>query len=164
MAVSHLKNIEFVEHEISEIENLLKNEQKLIEKIPTTFAGENWGLVMSVNIMSQLPIHLESYIKKRLKNKFTDEEVETYLQRVTANHYQYLKSFSCPVILISDIEASYYDRKDVLLQTDANYSHLILPKPLKEWTWNVAPIPEFDKNIAMKMTVHAFVINSTNSY
>lgn len=163
-SVEHLKNIEFVEHEISEIENLLKNEKKLIEKIPTSFILENWGLVLSINIMSQLPIHLNSYIKKRLKNKFAETEIESYLQNVTKNHLLYLQSFHCPVILISDIETTYYDKKETLLQTDVNYTHLNLPKPLKEWSWNVAPIPEFDKNIAMKMTVHAFVINSTNSH
>lgn len=163
-SVSHLKNIEFVEHEISEIENILQNQKKLIEKIPTRFTNENWGLILSINIMSQLPIHLDSYIKKRLKNKFTEKEVENYLQQVTANHLLYLKSLNSTVLLISDIATTYYDKKDVLLQTDTNFAHLNLPNPLKKWTWNVAPIPEFDKNIAMKMTVHAFVINFTNSH
>ncbi len=159
-SLSHLKNIEFIEHDISEIETLLKNERKLIEKVPSAFISENWGMILSINIMSQLPIHLRGYIKKKLKNKFDQSDIDYYLLQSTRNHLLYLKSFQRPVILITDIETNYYDKNNKLLQTDVNYSHLSLPSPSKQWSWNVAPIPEFDKNIAMKMTVQAFVINS----
>ena len=160
-SLKHLKNIEFIEHDITEIEILLLNEKKLIEKVPTSFKNDNWGLVLSINIMSQLPIHLRSFIKKKLENKFTEVEIEKYLNHVTYNHLLYLNSFRCPILLISDIETNYYDKKGRLLQTEVNYSHLKLPHSQKNWIWNVAPIPEFDKNIAMKMTVFAFVLNST---
>lgn len=159
-ALAHLKNIEFIEHEISELESVLKNEKRLIEVIPKTFTNDNWGIVLSINIMSQLPLHLDSYIKKKLKNKFSDKQVDTFLKQVTKNHLSYLQAFQCPVILISDIETCYFDKKEMLLQKDQNYSHLQMPKAIATWSWNVAPIPEFDKNIAMKMTVAAFVLNS----
>ena len=158
-SVEHLKNIEFVEHEISEIENLLKNEKKLIEKIPKTFTAENWGLILSVNIMSQLPLHLNSYIKKRLKNHFTENDVDHYLKQVTLNHLRYLESFNAPVLLITDTETDYYDKKELVLETDKNYTHLKLPQALNEWTWNVAPIPEFQKDVGIKMRVSGFVLN-----
>lgn len=163
-SVQHLGNVEFVEHEISEIEQLLKTQNKLIAKRPVAFTELDWGLVLSVNIMSQLPIHLDSYIKKKLKNKFKKEDIDQYLKDVTTNHLRYLQSFKCPALLITDTETSYYDRQEVLLQKDLNYSHLELPKSLDEWLWNVAPIPEFDKKIAMKMQVSAFVINTLNSH
>lgn len=158
-SVKQFSNIEFVEHEISEIEAKLLKEKKLIEKIPERFLDENFGLVLSVNIMSQLPLHLNSYIKKKLKNKFSDSEVERFLQQVTSHHLQYLQKFTCPVLLITDIETDYYDKAEKLLQKDLNYSHLTLPAPEAQWIWNTAPIPEFDRDIAMKMKVAAFVLN-----
>lgn len=159
-SVSHLSNIEFVEHELTEIEAILKNEQRLVSKVPESFVETRWGMVLSVNIMSQLPLHLDTYIKKKLRKKFSDSEITSFLQQVTKNHFLYLQSFHCPTILISDTETLYFDKKEVLLQKDLNYAHIDMPKSQNTWTWNVAPIPEFDKNIAMKMTISAFVINS----
>ncbi|MBC7713114.1 MAG: hypothetical protein H7177_07230 [Rhizobacter sp.] len=159
-SVSHLTNIEFVEHEISEIESSLKKEKALIEKVPVAFQNNDWGLVLSINIMSQLPLHLDSYIKKKLKNKFTEAQVQNFLEQVTANHLLYLYAFHCPVVLITDVETTYTDKIGTILQNDINYTHLAFPEVLSSWTWNVAPIPEFDKNMAMKMKVAAFVLNS----
>ncbi len=156
-SVRGLKNIEFVEHEISEIESeLIKG--KLADKIPLKFLDERWGLVLSVNIMSQLPIHLETFIEKKFRRKFKIEEVAAYLKNVTKNHFFYLRKFQCPAILITDVENYYYDKKDLLIQTDINYAHLDLPSALECWIWNIAPIPEFQKDVAIKMKVCGFVI------
>lgn len=156
-------NIEFVEHDISEIESdLLKG--KLTNSIPKAFTHDNWGLVLSVNIMSQLPLHLESYIERKLKKRFSPEEVEIYLQNVTRNHFLYLKSFHSPALLITDTFTTYYDKKESVIQTDHNYTHLNLPKPTEEWVWNVAPIPEFQKDVGIKMNVGAFVLKNLNSH
>jgi hypothetical protein len=160
-SVKHLHNIEFVEHEISEIEHILKKDKKLIEKIPDSFKDTDWGLVLSVNVMSQLPLHLKTYIKKKLTGNFLESQVKKYLEAVTENHLNYLTSFSCPIFLITDVETVYTDGKDVLLQKDINFAHLTMPKYVDEWTWNLAPIPEFDKNIAIKMLVSAFILNSS---
>lgn len=156
-------NIEFVEHDISEIESaLIKGE--LQNKIPESFLADDWGLVLSINIMSQLPIHLESYIEKKFKGKFSQDEIEKYLENVTANHYRYLQMFSSPVLLITDTSTEYYDKKESVIQTDHNYAHLNLPKAHNTWTWNVAPIPEFQKDVGIRMFVSAFVLKNLNSH
>nr|BDT28725.1 class I SAM-dependent methyltransferase [Bacteriovorax sp. HI3] len=160
--LAHFTNIEFVEHDISEIESaLIKGE--LSRKIPEAFLTQDWGLVLSVNIMSQLPLHLEAYIEKTFKNKFQKEDVETYLQDVTRHHFLYLKSFNAPVLLITDTITSYYNKQDSVIQTDHNYAHLNLPRPVTEWNWNVAPIPEFQKDVGIKMNVGAFVLKNLPS-
>lgn len=157
-SVAHLTNIEFIEHDITEIEQNLFIEKKLIEKTPTAFLKENWGMVLSVNMMSQLPLHLGTWIEKKLKNKFSSVLIKNYLEAVTRNHFEYLKSFHAPVILITDTEATYRDKGDNIIQTDHNYTHLKLPGALAEWNWNVAPIPEFQKDIGIVMRVCGFVI------
>jgi hypothetical protein len=162
-ALAHFNNIEFVEHDLTEIESILRREKKLMNHVPTKFMDGDWGLVLSVNVMSQLPLHLESYIKKRLKNKFGELEIQSFLQDITRNHLAFLQSFKAPVILITDVETNYYDKSEKLLQKDLNYPHLQLPNAFEEWVWNVAPIPEFQKDIGMKMLVRGFVLNNLNS-
>ncbi len=163
-SVAHLNNVEFVEHEITEIEEALRLNGLLKDQVPQMFQEHNWGLVLSVNIMSQLPLHLNSFIEAKLKNKFTSEVVEAFLKAVTKNHLRYLQAFKSNVILITDTQTIYYDKKDKILQTDNNYDHLELPKPVLEWNWNVAPIPEFQKDIGYKMRVCGFVLKNINSH
>lgn len=156
-SISHLTNVEMIEHEISEIERDLMR-GVLADKVPQKFLDENWGLILSVNIMSQLPIHLESFIERKLKNRFQQKEVEAYLKSVTKNHYLYLQKFHAPVVLITDVETYYYNKQDKIIQTDVNYDHLNLPKALESWNWNIAPIPEFQKDVGIRMKVCGFLI------
>lgn len=149
-------NIEFVEHELTEIERDIFLSGKLINKIPKNFIDSSWGLVLSVNVMSQLPLHLEKFIRKKFN--FNDSEIEIFLQNITKNHFLFLESFQAPAVLITDTETHYLDDKSAILQVDLNYEHIKLPKPVKEWMWDVAPIPEFKKDIAIKMKVSGFVL------
>ena len=162
-SIQHLKNVEFIEHDITETEGVILQHKKLSKKTPERFLNEDWGMVLSVNIMSQLPLHLETYIKTKLKNHFKEEEIKHFLNSVTENHFLYLQSFNSPTVLITDTKTYYYDQSEKLLEGHSNYAHLTLPTPLHEWIWNVAPIPEFQKDIAIKMLVSGFVFKTTNS-
>lgn len=164
MSVAHLSNVEFIEHEITEIEEVLRVHKELKDKVPVKFVDEDWGLVLSVNVMSQLPLHLETFILKKLKNRFTSAQVESFLKGVTQNHLTYLQSFHANTILITDTQTFYYDKNEKVIQTDNNYEHLSLPIPKLEWSWNVAPIPEFQKDVGMKMRVCGFVLKNINSH
>lgn len=163
-AVAHLKNLEFVEHDLTEIEAELRVNSELKNHVPNTFTDQNWGLVLSVNVMSQLPIHLGNFIEKKLKTSFSPEEIEEFLKNVTRNHLAYLKSFKSNAILITDTATFYTDKNDVVIQTEHNYEHLSLPPVVEKWNWNLAPIPEFQKDIGMKMQVAGFVLNNINSH
>ncbi len=163
-SVAHLSNVNFIEYEITELEESLRVQKELKEKIPTQFLDLNWGLILSVNIMSQLPIHLETYINKKLKNKFSEQQLQSFLKAVTQNHLNYLKSFKTNVILITDTQTFYYDKSENIIQTDNRYEHLNLPKPDQEWSWNLAPIPEFQKDVGMRMRVCGFVLKNINSH
>ena len=158
-SVEHLPNIEFIEHDITELESALVRGQ-LDLHVPTTFLDRNWGLVMSINLMSQLPLHLEHYIKMHFKNKFSEKLIENYLKAVTSNHLLYLKSFNRPVILITDDEIQYYSRQDEVVESQFHLKHLDFPKNSEEWLWNLAPIPEYDKELGVKLKVKAFLLNS----
>lgn len=161
--VQHLNNIEFREHDLTESENeLTKGILKTV--VPTAFIDENWGLVLSVNIMSQLSRHLENYIDKKFKKKLSEEEVNAYLDMITQNHLRYLESFHSPVALITDTEVHYLDSNNKMLENHLEFQHLKLPTPKAEWIWDLAPIPEFQKDIAIKMKVGAYHLNNRNSH
>lgn len=162
--VAHLKNVEFIEHDITEVESIVRLKKELLKKSPQAFLNEDWGLVLSVNVMSQLPLHLRSYIDKKLKHKFSAIEIESFLESITLNHLAYLQSFSATALLITDTSTEYCDKKDTVIQTDMNYAHLDLPKHHAEWIWNVAPIPEFQKDVGMKMRVCGFILKNINSH
>lgn len=163
-SVSYLKNVEFLEHEITEIEEALRVNKQLLNKVPKKFLDQEWGLVLSVNVMSQLPLHFETFIEKKLKNRFDVCEIDKFLKDITRNHLAYLQSFKSNVILITDTQTFYYDKNELVIQTDNNYEHLSLPRPIEEWNWNVAPIPEFQKDIGFKMHVCGFVLKNINSH
>ena len=163
-SVAHLKNLEFIEFEITEIEEYLSIHSELKNKIPTKFLNLDWGLILSVNVMSQLPIHFKNFIYRNLKNNFTQPEIQLFLETITQNHLDYLKSFKATVILITDTQTFYYDRNENIIQTDHTYGHLNLPKPDQEWNWDVAPIPEFQKDVGMRMLVSGYVLKNINSH
>ncbi|MBY0416385.1 MAG: hypothetical protein K2Q18_19575, partial [Bdellovibrionales bacterium] len=155
-SLAHFPNIEFIEHEITEVEAVLRTEGELVNRIPEKFLNEDWGLVLSVNLMSQLPIHFKTYLEKKMKNTFSKDDIEGFLQGLTKNHLEYLKAFKTPVLLITDTVTEYYDKNEVVIQKDENYNHLSMPKPREVWIWNLAPIPEFRKDIGIRMNVSGF--------
>ena len=62
--VAHLKNVHFIEHDISELEHDLMDKKRLMIQVPSRFLDREWGMVISANILSQIPLHLNSYSKK----------------------------------------------------------------------------------------------------
>jgi len=68
-SVSHLSNITFVQHDISELEEALQKGD-LTPKIPTKKFTDNCSVVISANLLSQIPLHLKRYIDSAaLRNK-----------------------------------------------------------------------------------------------
>lgn len=155
-----LKNLHFIVHDISEVEEEIQKSQMLVKKIPVFLNDRPFSCVISANVMSQIPLHLHSYIAKNLSNLFTAEEIDDFLLESTRAHLQYLHSFQSPLkLLITDTETFYYDESGSLKKSYFNYSHLNLPPAKSEWIWNVAPIPEISKTMEMKMKVAGFVLN-----
>lgn len=156
---SHYKNVRFIEADVSELESELLKGKKAINKIPSQFLDQNYDLVISANLLSQLSYHLRNFLKKNARPKLSALELDHFANQVTYDHFLYLKKFSCPVILITDIETILQDKQEQVIETETPYINFSFPVPLKEWWWNVAPIPEYQKDIALKMKVAAFMLN-----
>lgn len=156
---SHLKNLEFINHDISELEEIIQLHKKLINVKPQKFLNESWGFVISSNIMSQIPLHFEEYVQKHYPHLIETSILEDFLKQVSHDHFNYLLEFKAPVLLITDVESHYCDKNGRIFQIDKNFEHLNLGTPLLSWDWDIAPIPEFRKDVGIMMVVNSFLLN-----
>lgn len=156
----HLSNVHFIESDVTEIEKEMLKEKRPINKVPTAFLNDHYDLVISANLLSQLSYHLRNFLEKNASPTCTEEELDTFSYQVTYNHFLYLKSFACPVILITDIETHLLNKNEELVQKESPYLNFAFPSAEEEWWWNLAPIPEYSKEIAIKMKVAAHVLRN----
>jgi hypothetical protein len=157
------KCIHFIEHEITETEELIIKKKKLISVMPKSFIGDSFDLVISANIISQLPIHLSHLI---LKNGIESDhiKIKSFTDELINNHILYLKEFNIPALIIFDKESIYRDKEGKIIEShitvDASaFSNLLEHK--NEWIWNIAPIPELNPNYSMELKIATYVINKT---
>ncbi len=155
----HLQNVHFIEADITELESRIHQEKKIINVIPTLYQNEHYDLVISANLLSQLSYHLRNFLEKKASPKLTEKELDDFCYQVSFDHYKYLTHFSCPVVLITDIETHLTSKTDELLEVQTPFINFDLPAPEKVWWWNVAPIPEYSKDISLKMKVAGFILN-----
>ena len=156
---AHHKNVNFIEADITELEKDILKTKRIINKIPTQFIDKNYDLVISANLLSQLSYHLRNYLDKHKSTRLTEKHLDDFANQITLDHFNYLQNFNCPVILITDIMTCFLNKNDEIIDFSSPYINFSLPEPLQVWWWNLAPIPEYQKDVALKMKVAAFVLN-----
>lgn len=149
-------NIELIEHDISEVEKDL-TKGNFVNRIPTRFINEEFSVVISANLMSQIPLNLKKYID-RSKLHEDEKYIDRFCQSAYENHYKYLKNFECPTLLITDIETNLVDIQNNIIESDSPSLAHILPKAHKEWIWNIAPKGEIDRELSLQMKVASIII------
>lgn len=159
---AHRENVFFIEADITELESDILKNKKIKNKSPSLFLDQNYDLVISANLLSQLAYHLRNFLEKKAEPQLSCNELDRFAYQVTHDHFLYLNSFFCPVLLITDVETAFFDKNEQIINREAPYIDFPLPTPFKEWWWNVAPIPEYQKDVALKMKVQAFILNNQN--
>jgi len=101
-------------------------------------------LVISLNILSQLPLCLKKYAGKKPRALPDDFD-----HQIMAGHLNWLKKNSRNILLIGDVERLYLQGDAVVEREDALPSSLCLPAPEKVWDWPIAPRGEVDRKIAI---------------
>jgi len=66
--ISHLKNVNFIESDITELEEIISR-KKLLQSTSSKFLNEKYDLVISANLLTQLPHHLINFLKKTIVPK-----------------------------------------------------------------------------------------------
>ncbi len=155
-SVRHLKNLEFIIHDISELEADLQR-GIISPKVPEEMFCQAPSVVISANLLSQIPLHLERFLTKKMSTQLSDSEREEFLLQSSLNHIRYLHKFPSKVLLFTDIERRFLDEKGNLLEIERGHE-LNLPSPVDQWLWDVSPLHEYTKNVAIQMKVCGYVL------
>lgn len=130
-------------------------EGKCFIKDPEWALKEKPDLIVSLNLLSQLPIKLLAYAEK---NRF--ELDENFQDRLILSHINWLKKQETKTLLVSDIKREYY-QNDSLMESVPSlppFKQLGLNSPSDKWLWEIAPTGEADKEISIKHTVGAWIL------
>ena len=100
--------------------------------------NEAAGLVVSLNILSQLWVIPRAYALKKLPG-LDPELIDDWCRQIVKSHYDYLVSLPCDVCLVADHEFVMRDREERIVSRDSTIAGLSLPAPDVSWTWDIMP-------------------------
>jgi len=103
---------------------------------------EGADLVISANILSQLPLLPEEYLTSL--GCENSKAIDKYGRSIINHHLKLLKHLDCMVCFIADVERCILSKP----KPSKNENLLYGVKPLiaaHSWMWNIAPAPEVDR-------------------
>ena len=123
-----------------------------ISAIPNV-APDQVDLVVSANLMSQLPLVPSAFVARFLP---LDAAAETRFARaILQAHLDFIHGFSGVTCLITDQTREKIDRDGETVHAKDALFGLSLPDPDQEWVWDIAPLGEISRNEAMRNRVLA---------
>jgi len=107
------------------------------------------GLVISLNILSQLDVLPVEFLKKRSKVK--EEEIFRFRKMIQDNHLRFLSKHSS--LLITDISEVFTDLKGNTTEVQSVITDLPAGKSRREWTWDfdLKKSDYYEKSSVMKV-------------
>lgn len=108
------------------------------------------GLVVSVNLLSQLPLVPLRHVAKR----WSSIDKNAYAAEIIHAHLDHLHRFACPTLLIGDVERRVLDAEGNVSALEDPLWGVSLPDG-PEWSWPVAPVGELSGNWSIVNRVRA---------
>jgi len=162
---SAFTNVNFIEADISGTVAPLAAwtpGDELPEPAPVLEVLEKAGLVVSANLLAQLPLAPLQFIED--KSPEVDQlSRDNYARLIMSHHLEMLTKLSCPVTLISEVLHIVSDG-DRVLEKSMPLNGLQLPTADQEWWWNLAPRPELSPTFDLKLRVVGISDLSTADY
>ncbi len=127
-------------------------QKKIISKVH--FDLPKSDLVISLNILSQLPLNLKKYAKKNhipLPENFT--------QNIMTDHVRHLRTLAPKILLISDLESE-PEMAEALLNGKPIIFDTEMPSPHDKWHWIIAPKGELNKDFSISHYVGCWKIGN----
>jgi hypothetical protein len=157
-------NVQMVQHDVTGMagklhEQGLRGVRELPQPAPVMPPMiENAGLVVSLNILSQLWVVPRAYVLARLPG-LDGEQVDDWCRQIVETHYAFLRSLPCTVCLVTDREFIQRDREGSIVRRGATLSGCALPEPDESWVWNIAPLLPGDRHyLSKELSVGAWCI------
>jgi hypothetical protein len=158
--ISGYRNVRLLQCDVTGVsEKLFENVKRGIKELPLSvpFIPEldsRAGLVISLNIMSQLSAIPHDYVLK--KNFVLDEDaIEKWCDQICEAHYSALKELPYDVCLIADYEFARKDKEGKIVENGSTIGAISLPKPDSSWIWEIAPIGE-ESSLSKELLVGAW--------
>ena len=153
---AEMKNVRLVDADITcAMSALHTNHNALLESQPNLFLDEEFDFVASVNLLSQIPVIPNKWLRKK---RVGDALVYGYCKHLVEAHLDYLKKFSGQKLLITDTEFIARDNEGQIIAQESALYNVDLPDSEQSWTWNIAPAPEIKRNLSFEHKVGVFRI------
>jgi uncharacterized UPF0146 family protein len=160
-SVRKFDNVKLIRHDVTNMaqklyENIHHGHSELPESIPTVpEIDDNTGLVVSLNILSQLWVVPRMYALWKLPG-LDEELVEDWCRQIVESHYAYLRSKPCSVCFIADHEAVKYDREGRIASRESTVFDMELPRVDASWTWDIVPMGYGRQFLSKELNVGAW--------
>lgn len=118
---------------------------------PSKLSFVDADLVISANILSQLPLIPTAHLRKT-KPQLDEEEVKRFGHDIVKNHLGLLDTCPGTVCLISEVERQFCD-DDRILETENPLWGCALEHDGQEWLWDLAPLGEASPDYAIRNRV-----------
>jgi len=111
---------------------------------PSSLDMEDADLVISANIISQLPLIPLDFILKKSPST-TPDMLNEYGRAVIKRHLEFLSNCQGAVCLITEVERKRWNNRGILDLEDPLWG-IVIKSYSEEWFWDIAPIPETSRS------------------
>lgn len=134
-----------------------KPEGLLPEPLAYIPQSDDASLVVSLNILSQLPIVPSYFLTDKLKWDEESAKLKAWQRDIMQSHYDALNNLNCTVCLISDWMMLYKAKDGSTIE-----SHITAPilqdiQANKQWDWLIAPLGTESKKYSITLKVKAVI-------
>lgn len=161
LAKKNPAQIELLEKDVTGVVDVIKS--KNLEDVrnfkfrpPTVeslFADRKFDYVVSANLISQLSLDPYEVVKKY---HWADDAYFVRLaKRMGDEHLEWLKSFRTNILVIADVERTYFDKHGQKADHTASAYRLSQGQLLETWDWEISPLGETSKDFCYIMSVEA---------
>jgi hypothetical protein len=160
-SITRYGNVKLLQHDVTNMaKQLHENVRCGLREMPAAVPAapeidEKTGLVVSLNLLSQLWVVPRSYALMKLSG-LNEERVDDWCRRTVESHYDFLRSMPCDVCLVADHEFIKRDRKGCIVSQGSTVSRLVLPPPDASWSWNIIPMSENRQYLSKELNVGAW--------
>ena len=133
-------SLKLIVHDVTEsLDSIVKGNLEI--RSPTRFLDDDQtDLVISLNILSQLPILPSLYLEEHLR--INQDDIQTMSRTIIERHLDYLARFSGAVCLITDIEREIFDSSGKTIRRFSALNEVPFPWKSETWIWEIAPLGE----------------------
>lgn len=100
--------------------------------IPEYFPDEDPGMIISLNILTQLEALPVEFLRKKFK--VSEEEIRKFKSEVQKKHIDFLKKYK--TVLISDTEEIFHDTDGTEVPETTLLTELPISDNIEEWVWD----------------------------